>query len=95
MISSPSRIDKDKEENDPACSFIGSLFFADLENEKWPQRTKCVVQVVSWELYREDASKIFASSSRVFTYSSIRGEEGGGVKGVCEEKKISSPSPEI
>lgn len=89
MISSPSRIDKDKEENDSACSFIGSLFFADLENEKWAQRTKCCaggfVRIVP-----EDASKIFACSSRVFTYSSIR--DGGGEGRGGREKKISSPS---
>lgn len=38
----------------------------------------------------EDASKIFACSSRVFTYSSIR--DGGGEGRGGREKKISSPS---
>lgn len=78
---------KIKKENDSACSFIGSLFFADLENEKWARRTKCCaggfVRIVP-----EDASKIFACSSRVFTYSSISwcGRERE------RKKKVSSPS---
>lgn len=32
--------------------------------------------------------------ARVYLFINTRGG-GGGVKGVCEEKKISSPSPEI
>lgn len=33
--------------------------------------------------------------ARVYLFINTRGGGGGGVKGVCEEKKISSPSPEI